>query len=260
MGNEICNLCKVKNADKENSHIIPKFMSKRLFEGVKPRFTVLITKEGKRKKLQDTPKESNILCKDCEKRIEIVETYFSRVLIDLNSLQNAKRKYTIDFFENQEIIVCNDLHPTLYKIFIFSLVWRCSISSLLEFETFQLEDYVEEELRVFLNKNLLKRHDELLASLDNITEIPQYHTCLIKPKNNTRGLFTSYNFGQNAYAIYTVDYAIFFYTNDEILVQKHLSFSNINNGLVRVVIGDDKEWSELNNQVLQNMLNYKSLS
>lgn len=234
-------------------------MSKRLFEGTKPKHTVLITKEGKQKKLQDSPKESNILCKDCEKRIEIVETYFAKVFIDLNSLHSAKRKYTSEIYKNQEIIICHDLHPTLYKIFIFTLIWRCSISSLLEFETFKLEKNIEEELRIFFNTSLNKRHDELLASLSKIINIPQYHTCLIKPKNKTRGLFTSYNFGENAYAIYTVDYALFFYTNEDILVKKHLSFSNIKNELVRIVLGDDKDWTELNNQVLQNMLNYKNV-
>src|SRR5690606_26727093 len=129
-----CKLCKDEVANKPNSHIIPKFMSKRLFESTKPRHTLQINRDGKQVILQDTPKENNILCHSCEKRFEVVETYFSRVLIDINSLTSAKWKYTISNHYQNEIIVCDDLQPTLFKLFIYSIIWRCSISSLFLFE------------------------------------------------------------------------------------------------------------------------------
>lgn len=75
-----CKLCKNNSADKDNSHIIPKFMSKRLFDGIKPRYSVAIGKNGKQQKLQDTPKESKILCTSCEARLEKLETYFAKFL------------------------------------------------------------------------------------------------------------------------------------------------------------------------------------
>lgn len=82
-----CRLCKDRVADKSNSHLIPKFMCKRLFEDTKPRHTVSLSKNGIQTKIQDVPKENYILCSFCEKRFEKLETYFSRVFMEINSLQ-----------------------------------------------------------------------------------------------------------------------------------------------------------------------------
>jgi len=233
-------------------------MCKRLFEGSKPRYTVQLSKEGKQKKLQDTPKENNILCISCEKRLEILENYFSTIFRDLNGLQNARRKYHFNTEYNQEILICDDLQPTLFKLFIFSLIWRSSISNLLEFETFSLKDNVKEQLRMFLDVNLKSNHNELLQSAVYISDIPRYHSCLIKPKGKIRGIFTAYEFGEEAYAIFTVDYALFFYTKDVPLVKEHILFSNRDDQKVKVVFGNDEEWKKLNNLVVNNMLKYNS--
>lgn len=249
-----CNLCKIEVANKPNSHIIPKFMSKRLFEKTKPRHTVQLNRNGKKIKLQDTPKENNIFCFNCEKRFSVLETYFSRVLIEINSLQNAKRNYSVVNQHQNEIIVCEDLHPDLFKLFIYSIIWRCSISSLLHFETFELPSTIEEEIRNFLDENLKLSHKELMMNLENIIKVPEYHTCLIKPKNKTRGIFTAYNFGKDAYAIYTVDYALFFYISEIPFIERHQLFSNKDNGKVRIVNGNDEDWKTLNNLVVSKML------
>jgi hypothetical protein len=233
-------------------------MCKRLFEGSKPRYTVQLSKEGKQKKLQDTPKENNILCISCEKRLEILETYFSTIFRDLNGLQNATRRYHFITEHNQQILICDDLHPSLFKLFIFSLIWRSSISKLLEFETFNLKEDVREQLRLFLDLNLKLDHNELLQSVAHISNIPRYHSCLITPKNKMRGIFTAYEFGEEAYAIFTVDYVLFFYTQDVPLVKEHVLFSNRDDQTVKVVFGNDEEWKKLNNLVVNNMLKYNS--
>lgn len=251
-----CNLCRIRAADKLNSHIIPKFMCKRLFENSKPRHTVMLTKKGKQIKLQDSSKENNILCTSCEKRLEILETYFGRIFIDLNGLQNAKQKYDFNIDHGQEVLICHDLKPTLFKLFIFSLIWRSSISKLLVFETFNLKEDVEEELRVFLDTNLKLDHNELLKSVDNIDKIPRYHSCFIKPKYKTRGIYTAYEFGEDAFAIYTVDYALFFYTQNTPLVKEHVFFSNRDDEKVKIVFGDDNEWEKLNKLVVDKMINH----
>ena len=252
-----CCLCKTQQANKPNSHIIPKFMSKRLFEASNPRHTVQLHRNGKHVILQDTPKENNLLCFECEKRFEILETYFSRVLIEINSLTNAKRKYTVTKQYDNEIIVCDDLHPSLFKLFIYSIIWRCSVSSLFIFETFKLNPIIAEEIRTFLNTNLYLLHSELMLSLDTVEKLPQYHTCLIKPKNRSRGIFTAYEFGENAYAILTVDYALFFYTTTIPLVEKHILFSNIGTEKIRIVNGNDDDWKNLNNLIVTKMLKSK---
>lgn len=254
-----CKLCKERIADKKKSHIIPKFMCKRLFEGTKPRHTVQLSKEGIQTKLQDVPKEDNILCSWCEKRLEKLETYISFVLIEVNSTHSARRKYTLEKIENQEVLFCDEINPSLMYLFFYSLIWRSSISQKLAFDTFKIDNSIEEEFRTFLNNNLQESHKDLLEHAKKIQNVPNYFLCLVKPKNKTRGIFSAYNFGPNSYAIYTVDYALFFYTNESNCPLAHKTFGNSINETFKIYIGDDDNWKKLNNLVVQKMLNYKSL-
>src|SRR5690606_17325198 len=113
-------------------------------------------------------------------------------------------------------------------------IWRSSISNQLVFQTFKLNLEIEEEIRNFLNENLKNSHSELLQSLNSITKFPSYHFCIVKPKNKSRGIFTAYEFAENSYAIFTVDYALFFYTNKEPLIKAHKIFSNYDMSPVRI--------------------------
>ena len=255
---QTCKLCRERIADKKNSHIIPKFMCKRLFEGTKPRYTVQISKDGIQTKLQDIPKEDYILCSWCEKRLEKLETYFSRVFIEVNSLQNARRKYKLEKVENEEILYCEEINPSLFYLFFYSLIWRSSVSKNILFDTFTIENSVEEEIRFFLNNNLRECHSDLLEHSKKIQNVPNYYLCLVKPKNKTRGIFSAYNFGPNSYAIYTVDYALFFYTNENDCILAHKIFGNSRNEIFKIFIGNDKSWKKLNSLVVENMLNYKT--
>src|SRR3989344_2220131 len=89
----MCNLCKSKLADKKNSHIIPKFLCTGLFESTTPRYSVMISKNGKSRKIQDTPKENHILCTTCEKRIEILETHFARVILGIHNFTETPNDF-----------------------------------------------------------------------------------------------------------------------------------------------------------------------
>lgn len=73
-----CNLCLNREADQKNSHIIPKFLSKRLFESTKPRHSIEVSEKGRTTKIQDIPKEDFLLCKFCEKRLGHLETYMAK--------------------------------------------------------------------------------------------------------------------------------------------------------------------------------------
>jgi hypothetical protein len=228
-------------------------MCKRLFENTKPRHALYLGKEKKHPRTQDIPKEDQILCRACECKLGKLEDYFARFFIEINNLGNAQRSYTIDQLFGQEVIFCNDLNPTIFKLFIFSLVWRCSISKLSDFGNFKLESNVEEDLRVFLNNNLKSTHKELMESLNEIENVPYYHFCITKPKSKTRGIFTAFNFALNAFTIFTVDYALFFYTNENPYVEVHKNFSNRDNETVKIAIGEDEKWINLNQSVLDKM-------
>lgn len=252
-----CKLCKERVADKSNSHIIPKFMCKRLFEDTKPRHTISLSKDGRRAKIQDIPKEDYILCSFCEKRFEKLETYFSRVFLEINSLHSATRRYELKLVENREVLYCDDVNPSLFYLFLYSLIWRSSISLNIIFDTFKIDAAIEEEIRVFLNNNLKEIHSDLIDNAKNIETVPNYYLCLIKPKNKSRGIFTAYEYKQNSCANYTVDYALFFYTKEEDCLLEHKTFGNRQIETFKIFIGDDENWRTLNNLVVQKMINYK---
>lgn len=51
------------------------------------RHAISINRGGKERKIQDTPKEDNILCTFCEKRIGMLEAYFSNIYRCLSKLE-----------------------------------------------------------------------------------------------------------------------------------------------------------------------------
>src|SRR5687767_11238017 len=208
-----CHLCKSKPALKKNSHIISKFLCKGLFESINPRHILAISKKSI-KKVQDTPKENFILCVSCEKRIEILETCFAKIIGEINNYLSYPKKFNRINQGYIEYIDCKEIHPVLYKLFIYSLVWRASISNLVSFQRFKLPEHSEEELRQFLNTNLTTRKTELVASLSNIKQIPEYHSCLIKPKVKSRGIFTAYNANKSLHLLLLVDFGLLFYTDE----------------------------------------------
>jgi hypothetical protein len=206
-------------------------------------------------------KEDNILCKTCEKRIEILETYFARIIEEIHSYKNLPEKFTVLNLGTQQYLECNHLHPTLFKLFLYSLVWRASISNLFEYLPFNLNKHEEEKIRDLLNSNLSIKKASLLKALDKIDNIPLYHSCIIKPKEKSatsRGIFSIASMSDTSHILLLIDFAIFFYT-DEISIGNVLQrFSNKQNKKVLVALGETEPWLDLNQLYLSKILNKKN--
>ena len=233
-------------------------MCQRLFEDAIPRHSIEINSKGKSKKIQDSPKENNILCTSCEKRIEILETYFSKKIIDIHNFSNVKDRIDIKTISNEKHLICKNIKPTMFKLFIYSLVWRSSISKLIEFEEYHIDDKVEEELRFFLNDNLKITHKELLENIENDIKHPSYHFCLIKPivrNKQSRGIFTAFNLGEKAHLLMLIDFAVFFYTDENSIGPTLKFYSNKQNEKVIIAMGGIEKWIDLNRMIVQKMLN-----
>jgi hypothetical protein len=261
MNNKECNLCKDKIADKENSHIIPKFMCKGLFEDTKPRHSIALNQSGKFKNIQDTPKENNIFCKSCEKRLEIIETYFARKIIDIHNYINLKNNFEFNKVSNQEYLICKNINPIAFKIFIYTLIWRTSISKLNEFLKFKIEENIEEELRKFLDDNLKLTHRELVENFTEIKKTPNYDFCIFKPKVKSkisRGIFTTYNTSENSHILLIVDFAIYFFTTENNIDETFKYFSNKQNEKVIIPLAEIEKWNELNKIIVHQMLENKN--
>lgn len=249
-----CNLCQINEADNLNSHIVPKFLSKRLFEHTKPRGSF---KTGKSFKVQDTPKENNILCKKCEKRIEHIETLFARKITSINNFNNLGNEFNLVQLGGNKILECLNINPTSFKIFIYSIIWRASISKIPEFDKFKLPKDIENKLRFFLNKNLHHKHSNLIESFNKVVDIPEYHFNMLKPlvrSDFTRGIFSAYQIEPNQFGVFTVDFIIFFHPKEDSLNPLLKFVSNKQNDKVRLVLVETGTWKELNNSVVYRML------
>jgi hypothetical protein len=236
-------------------------MCKGLFDQTEPRHALSIDKQGRGRKVQDTPKEDFILCKTCEKRIEILETHFARVIDGIHAYRSLPQKFKLWQIGTQQFIECEEIHPTLLKLFLYSLIWRASISSLFELLSFKLIKQDEENLRNFLNSNLATNKTLLFTSLNSITDVPLYHSCIIKPKDksaSSRGIFSISSMSDTAHVLLLIDFAIFFYTDETSIGDVLGRFSNKQNTKVIVTLGDTEPWLDLNRLFVSKMLNAKN--
>lgn len=113
----VCKLCH-KEGDLLNSHIIPEFIYKPLYDE-KHRFHVISTyKQEDRKKEQKGIREK-MLCSDCEQHISRYENYARKVLFGGVSI--AVRKEDSGMFISGIDYKC-------FKLFQLSILWRASVS------------------------------------------------------------------------------------------------------------------------------------
>lgn len=147
---DYCLLCQKEHSTKENSHIVPKFMGKSILGKEKRGGIVDSSLPLQRIQIkQDSPKENYILCPNCERYFEILETYSAERLFKriLNPTFNDDFEYQISEGEI-EYAECKHLDNLAFRLFIISIFWRCSISTIPPFTKFQIEN--EEYLRQIL--------------------------------------------------------------------------------------------------------------
>lgn len=251
-----CKLCRVTLADKKNSHIVPKFLTKSLYPATRHKKTLAIKKDGSSSEPQDTPKEDFILCTSCEKRIEIVETLFAPHIRSIHSHKTLPHKFDRIIQGQREYLICKEIDYKLFRLFFYSIVWRLSISRLDAYRGFKLSESDEEMLREVLDSNLSSTQRSLLQKLPHITAMPEYHICVVKPRVKTNppgGILSAMSSGGKNHLVMLVDFAVFFITADE-MHPALLSLSNKYSTTVIIGLGDNDQWVELNRTLVHKML------
>lgn len=138
-----CRLCLKPNKLCE-SHIFPKFMVKNIRSEINHKFEFVTNKPLKRKP-QDGPKEY-LLCESCEQQLCTFEKYF-------NEYFSAKNKsIKLISLENNTIRI-EGYDYNKIKLFLLSVLWRLSITSIPDFHI-HIKIKQEEILRnMIINKN-----------------------------------------------------------------------------------------------------------
>lgn len=250
-----CKLCLKAEADKRNSHIIPKFMGKRLFEA-KPRHGIQIDITGKQRKIQSIPKEDFIFCLNCEKRFAKLEDYFARKLTSIHNYTNEKDKFRVHSDGSvNSILECLKVPFNTLKLFNYTLVWRASISKHDMFEKYKLPEPYEEKLRGILDTNLSISHLELLNNFNEIqddTGLDSYFfKCEVK-NEFTRGPFSTYKIGKNAFGLFLVDFIIYTYTDKKDIPEEFKIISCTQRENALIVMASVEDWRKINNESIKN--------
>lgn len=252
MSKENCKLCQISIADKKNSHIINKSISKELFQP--QNFALRIDKTGGHKKVQDTPKENNLLCSNCEKRIEKIETYFSNkkqhLEHDLKSGEQLIQKLGM-----QEFVVWNDISSRLHDLYIYSLIWRASVTNLPEFNNFKLPQMEEEILRNYLDINLQNPLSDTFIRTKDISSFRYVQIFQNEVNPEIKGIYSCYSLTNNSHILCLVSTIILFYSSVEYLKGIDSSFSNGNNEFNILVVASGEKWSQLQKSIMSKLLN-----
>lgn len=152
---KICKLCKIRPADQTNSHIFPKFLG----------ISILITPDNKRKGYridnetagkkqkhsQDSPKENYILCTSCEGYLGTLEREFANDFYKKFKHPKFNKEFPSSIInEDIKYISCLNVDYQNFKLVVYSMLFRASISSLPFFSDTILEDNQAEKLRQIL--------------------------------------------------------------------------------------------------------------
>lgn len=148
-----CRLC-LEDKKLVKSHIIPKFMFKKMKDGDNVFYEVLFnlaTNESKYKKTQIEDYDKNILCENCDNAIlgGSYEKYFEKVMYGENLPYDIAPRCTNYKNPNDgtEYSICKNINYTKLKLFLLSILWRSSITDRPYFENVSIGYKHEERLR-----------------------------------------------------------------------------------------------------------------
>ena len=145
----ICALCKA-NGDLQNSHIIPEFFFKLIYDPKPRRFHVVSATPSERDRFEQKGLRERLLCRACEQKFGQWENYAKTALVDSKGVRIVQR--------NDNVLFQNIDYKT-FKLFQLSLLWRMSVSTLDFFKEVALGPH-EERIRQALLTDDPLGHDQ----------------------------------------------------------------------------------------------------
>lgn len=254
---DICLLCKTSKSSQKNSHLIPKFLGKGIFEGSNPKHGIQIQKNWKTKKIQDITKEDYLLCPACEKGFSVFENYCSLRLERFNEIryyQNFKRFKNGEF----EFFECLNLNSNIFNLFIYSIVWRVSVSETFTYNKFKLPQESEDDLRELLHKYIKPNQKELMDVIDDFKLHPKHSHVIIRPNKKLRppgSMLSAASLNETIHQLHLVDYLIFYILDKTKLSKGFLPIDNNRpHESIRVGLMSPKQWQNLNYDLINKMM------
>src|SRR5665647_1367099 len=252
-----CLLCNVNEATQKNSHLIPKFFGQALYYGTNPRHSILISKNGYKKKVQDIVKEDYLFCKSCEMGFSIYETYCSLRLSRFDNLKyhDKFQRITLNDFEYFESI---DLDIRIFNLFVYSIVWRVSISENLAFKAFSLNDFEKEKLRLVLLDFSKTNQEDLLNEINKFQNIEMHYHVFVRPNKLLRppnSMLSAASYNDILHQINLVDYVLLYSTSYNSFTPRFKVLDNNRlSGRVKIGLIDKTKWINFNKDMFNEAM------
>lgn len=142
----VCALCK-KNGDIQNSHIIPEFFYRLIYDLKPRRYHIISTDPSKDESFAQKGLRERLLCRDCEQKIGRWEHYCKLAFVNGKGLRATQ-------FDDR--IILDGLDYKTFKLFQMSLLWRMGVSTLPFFDEVDLGPHEEIIRTAILNENALQ--------------------------------------------------------------------------------------------------------
>ncbi|MBL1280439.1 MAG: hypothetical protein COA33_009215 [Fluviicola sp.] len=173
----VCKLCLEEKPLIKTSHILPDFLFADLFdEKHKLRaleMKELLSKSPRISKPSTGDYEGGILCNDCDNQIiGQYETYASNVIKN-NLSANKKVAFENQNFAGTKSIQVRNLNYKKSKLFLTSLLWRASITSLDRYKNIELGPYGE-PLRLELINGILSESSIFQINIIEFEQVDEF--------------------------------------------------------------------------------------
>lgn len=135
-----CALC-LKSRELRYSHIIPEFFYKHLYDA-NHRYWMLSTRPAQHRVIQQKGQREYLLCGNCEQQFSVYERYVKKLL-------TATDDIGVTYKRGDAYTVVNGIDYKPLKLFLLSVLWRSSVSTLPFFRHVRLGP-IEGEVRQML--------------------------------------------------------------------------------------------------------------
>jgi hypothetical protein len=206
----ICKLCNIKEANQTGSHITSAFLlSSQLGKRGEEKGFVITTNPDQDYSINHGDKgvkEDYILCRDCERRLGVVEEIYATEIthkIEENKFeQNFKRT---DFKSGYYKLESFKVHSIAFQLLMQSNIWRASISQEQLFAHFKLSDNLEERMRfnidlflpVVINFKIAQSLKEWTKMIDDCNALFDYIPIAIVKAENIENKEMTFEFFDN---------------------------------------------------------------
>ena len=224
----ICHLCD-KNRELQNSHIIPEFVYKQLYDS-KGRFHVLSTLECRPRPMEQKGIREKLLCSECEQQLSGYEKYAREILMGGVSFQ-AQHKGNLLYLS--EI----DYHK--FKLFMLSILWRSSISTHALFSRINLGPH-EDKIKAMIQANDPGKQLDCPCVIYGLTSKENIHSDLI---DQPRRFHTS---GHNTYRFIFSGFVWLYFVTSHTLPQLMSEVALSEEGKMIIGKGSYDDLSEFN--------------